>query len=171
MTEILHAWALAPAAIGTCCLAADRRRVRAPELAASLLMLLAMLDSALERIIAPVFWAALLLLGAMGLAASGRLRGRATRPAAGMTLHSAIGMVAMAGLLLAMGHAGAETSAASVHAHGVSGTTLTVALLAASLVYALGSVLAALRAHGGLDRAQYAAMGASTVVMGIALLG
>ncbi|MGA1827713.1 hypothetical protein [Microbacterium sp.] len=171
MTEILHAWALAPAAIGTCCLAADRRRVRAPELAASLLMLLAMLDSALGRMVAPVLWAALLLLGAMGLAAAGRRRGRASGVGNAMTLHSAIGMIAMAGLLLPMAHQAGGTTASTAHAHGMSSATLIVALLAGSAVYAAGSVAAALRAHSWLDRAQYMAMGTSTLVMGVALLG
>jgi hypothetical protein len=168
VTDILHIWALAPAAIGTCCLAADRRRVRAPELAASVLMLLAMLDAAFGRLVAPVFWAALLLAGAMGLAVAGRRRGPRSRVDAGMTLHTAIGMLAMGALLLAMGHGDA---AGSAHAHGVSSATLVIVLTGGSAIYAVTSAIATLRAHGRLDRVQYAAMGASTLVMALALLG
>lgn len=134
-------------------------------------MLLAMLDSAFGGVVAPVFWAALLLLSAMCLAADSRRRGRASRIGSMMTLHSAIGMVAMAGLLIAMDHGAGGGAAASGHTHGMSSATLVVCLLAGCAVYAAGSILAALRAHGWLDRAQFAAMGASTLVMGIALLG
>jgi hypothetical protein len=168
VSEILHAWALAPATIGTCCLAADRRRVRAPALAASVLMLLAMLDSALGRVVAPVFWAAILLAGAMGLAAAQRQRGRRPRVGAGMTLHTAVGMVAMGALLLAMGHGSA---AGSAHEHGMSSATLLSVLLVGAMVSAGASFVAALRGHGRLDRAQFAAMGASTLVMAMALMG
>ena len=171
MTEILHAWALAPAAIGTCCLAADRRRVRAPELVASAVMLLAMMDAALVRVVAPVLWSALLLVGAMALAALRRRRRTGLEPigsAETMTVHTAIGMVVMAALLVTMGHAGV---ASPPHAHGMGSVALSTTMLGAVAVYAAGSAIAAARARRWLDRAQYAAMGASTLVMGIAALG
>lgn len=176
MPELLHAWALAPAAVGTCALAADHRRVRAPELLASLLMLVAMLDGALAGLVAPVFWAALLLAGAMGLAAFRRRRSpaaaralssRLVPPGPAMTVHTGIGMVTMAGLLVAMGRADAT---AMGHTHGLTSATLVVALVGATTAYAIGSALAAARARGWHDRTQYAAMGASTLVMGVGLI-
>jgi hypothetical protein len=171
VTEILHAWALAPAAIGTCCLAADRARVRAPEFVASVVTLVAMVDAALGRVIAPVLWSALLLLGAMALAAVRNGRGAEMTPmrsAQTMTVHTAIGMVVMAALLVVMGPSGAGASA---HNHGTSAGVLTAAMLGSVAVYAAGSVVAAARTGRWLDRAQYGAMGASTLVMGVALLG
>ncbi|MBU4465518.1 MAG: hypothetical protein KKH75_06700, partial [Actinobacteria bacterium] len=209
----MHAWALAPAAIGTCCLAADRRRMRAPELAASVLMLFAMLDAASARLVPPVYWAAALLLSAMLLAALRGPRSTAARRAphstaarriprsiaarrmhdfpanvrvplrtqavhsrprralgAGsmMTVHTTVGMVAMAALLLAMGHADASAGA---HVHGVSAATLVIVMVGGATAYAVGSAVAFVRAHGWIDRSQHAAMGAATLVMGLALLG
>jgi len=54
----LHLFALAPATIGLCCLAADRRRARAGELATALLMLVAMADAAVTRLVPVVWWVA-----------------------------------------------------------------------------------------------------------------
>ncbi|WP_460773468.1 hypothetical protein [Microbacterium sp. GXF7504] len=168
MTEILHLWALAPAAVGACCLAADRRRVRMPELAASTVMLLAMLDMATMRLVAPVFGAAALLTTAMALAAvrSARRRGRAHRADA-MTLHTGLGIVVMAVLLL-VPHAGTAASGGG-HAHGGDPAALTASVALAALVYAGWSGVAAIRRHPPLDRVQYAAMGASVLAMILAV--
>lgn len=176
MSDILHAWALAPAAIGTCCVAADRRRVRMPEIVASLLMMIAMIDaSRTAPLLAPVYWAALMIAAGMVLAIMRRARrgvvGTEARPAAsarGMTLHTAIGLITMAALLLAMGRTDA---AASGHAHGMTAGAFTIVLVAGAAAYGAVSVVAALRAHGVLDRVQFVAMGVSTSVMGLALLG
>ena len=168
MSEILHAWALAPAAIGTCCLAADRRRVRAPELVASLLMLVAMLDAALAHLVPPVYWAASLLASGMALAA---WRSRTRRRIPGLphsgTLHATLGLVVMGALLVAMGHAPTPTGA---HEHGPSAAAVTALVLAGALAHAVGSAVVATRARGLLNRAQYALMGASTAAMGIAVV-
>jgi hypothetical protein len=139
-------------------------------------MMVAMLDSALGSLVAPVFWAALLLAGAMALAVLRRRRPctagesvppRLGRPGTAMTVHTGIGMVAMAALLLAMGRVDAATTA---HVHGVTGAGLAVALIGGTIAYAAGSLFAAVRAQGVLHRMQYAAMGVSTLVMGAALL-
>ena len=45
----LHLLALAPAAVGLCCLAADRRRARAAEVVAAMLMMMAMVDAAVTK--------------------------------------------------------------------------------------------------------------------------
>lgn len=170
VNELLHALALGPAAIGTCCLAADRRRVRAPELAASVLMLLSMLDATFAQLLAPVFWAAFLLIGAMVLAAIRRQRGnteRSIRSGTGMTVHTAIGMVAMAVLLLAMGHT--EVTLAP-HAHGLDSASLVAALLTGTLGYVAASLVAAVREREWRERTQHLTMATSTLIMGLALI-
>ena len=191
MTEILHAWALAPAAVGTCCLAARRRRVRAPELMASLVMLVAMLDAARPApLLPPVWWASLLMIAAITLAAIRRSRstvdGPEDRPPAGrsrgsdersgaadatearrMSVLTTLGMIAMAALLLAM-TAAHPTGAA--HAHGVTAGAFLALLVGGCGAYAIGSAVAAAKTSSWLDRTQYAAMGATTLVMGLALL-
>lgn len=173
MNELLHAWALAPAALGTCCLAADRRRVRAPELAASVLMLLAMLDATRAQPAVPaVVWAAILLVAAMAVAAVRRRRGAmrmdaGAMPSTGMTLHTTLGLVVMAVLVAMMTpHSG------GVAHHGPSLGAFIVGAGIAAAAYAAASVVAAARAPRGrpLDRMQYAAMGISALFMALPLI-
>jgi len=178
VTELLHAWAIAPAAIGACCAAADRGRARWSDAASSALMLVAMLDAALTRLVAPVYWAALLLLAAMALAAWQRPRrrpGTPARPAAPgrMTAHTGLGLVAMAALQLGMAHspaAAGATIAESAHLHGGAGagTPLTFLLLGGALAYVALSTALAVRAHRALDRAQLLCMGGSVLLMAVA---
>ncbi len=183
MGEILHLGALAPAAIGACCIAADRRRARAPELAASVLMLVAMLDVVLWGVVAPILWAALLIVAAIALAA---LRGRASRsrfargtdaapvPSTVMTVHATLGLVVMAALVLAMIPDASTPGPVAGH-HG-SGASFGLVAAASALLFGLVSVIATRAPHGGaarasvLERAQLIAMGASTAAMGVALL-
>ncbi|MBZ4486608.1 hypothetical protein LQ938_06490 [Microbacterium sp. cx-55] len=170
MNEALHVWALVPAAASACCVAADRRRVRVPELAASVIMLLAMVDAALLGIVPRPYWAALLIVGAVGLAALRSPR-RRHRPRSDddalMTVHAALGLVAMAALLLAMAPASA---AAPAHAHGLGAGATTGLFVVASIAYGAWSAIAAQRAHGRLVRAQFGAMGLATVVMAAAIV-
>jgi hypothetical protein len=162
MSETLHMWAVAPAAIGTCCLAADRARVRPPEIVASVVMLVAMLDAGLLGLVAPVYWAAVLLIAALALAAWRRPRQRRTpRVPTTMTLHTALGLVMMAALQVAMG----THPPTSAHTHGVG---LGPLLLAAVIGYGIASVLLLRRMPARLDRAQIGAMAASIVLMSIA---
>lgn len=178
MTEMLHSWALAPTAVGTCCLVVDRRRARAPELAASVLMLLAMLDSSQQTpLIAPVSWAALLLIAAMALAALRRVRSapddRAIRSdssramssgsSRAMPLHTTLGLILMAVLLLGMPRSGGGHG----HVHGLSPGILIAGLAVACAVYVVASAVAAVSAKDWRDRAQFAAMGASALLMSI----
>lgn len=162
MSEILHAWAVAPAAVGACCLAADRARVRPPEVMASVLMLLAMLDAAVFGVVAPAWRTAALLAAALGLAIWRRPRQRRIpRVPALMTLHTTLGMIVMAGLQMIMiGHAGT-----SGHAHGLA---LAPVLIGAAAVYAALSLEAMRRMPARLDRSQIGAMAASVVLMAAA---
>lgn len=164
MSETLHLWAVAPAVIGTCCLAADRARVRPPEVVAAAVMLLAMLDAAVFGVVAPVYWTVLLLAAAVGLGVWRRPRQRrVSRVPAVMTLHTTLGMIVMAGLQLAMGgHA-----KPSGHAHGL---TLTPVLVGAAAVYAVLSLSTMRRMPARLDRAQIGAMAASVVLMSVAAM-
>jgi len=171
MPEILHAWALAPAAIGTCCLAADRGRVRVPELLASILMLVAMLDAALTHAVPAVVWATVLIGSAIALAALRSPRRRRARRAPadiGMLVHTTVGMVAMAALQLSMLHA--ETATGGGHVHGVGRGLLDGLLIGGSIAYAVFSAVLAARAHTRLDRAQDVAMGASVCLMAAGLV-
>ncbi|VXB40364.1 conserved membrane hypothetical protein [Microbacterium sp. 8M] len=189
MPEALHLCALAFSAAGTCCLVVDRRRARVPEVVASLLMLLAMLDLARATpLLVPVAWAAVLIATAMILAAirSTQVRaatrgstgtGRsAARPAAlsptGMASHTALGMVVMSVLVLAMSaHGGSSRAMAAAGMSGMHGSSGAGVLLILFVVgYALASVVAAIRGHTRRDRIQYAAMGCSTAVMALGVL-
>ncbi|WP_458041880.1 MULTISPECIES: hypothetical protein [Bacteria] len=198
MGEILHLGALAPAAVGACCIAADRRRARTPELAASVLMLVAMLDVVLWGVVAPVAWAGVLIVAAIALAA---LRGRTARsraaarvpvsaagvpisgtrvpvsgarvPSAVMTVHATLGLVVMATLVLAM-IPDASAPAVTV-GHHASGAPFGLLAAASALLFGLVSAVAARAPHDGgarvsaLERGQLIAMGASTAAMGMAL--
>lgn len=173
MTELLHAWAIAPAAIGACCVAADRGRARWPDSVASALMLIAMLDAALTGLVAPVYWAAVLLGAAMALAAWQRPRrspgGSEASTPGPMTVHTGLGLVAMAALQVGMVPQPAATTAATAHAHGgaVGGSLLAVLLLGGAVAYAALSALLVLRAHRRLDRAQLICMGVSVLLMAV----
>ncbi|WP_336631089.1 MULTISPECIES: hypothetical protein [unclassified Microbacterium] len=179
-----HLMALAPAAIGLCCLAADRRRARIGELAASVLMMLAMVDAAVGRVVPVVWWVVVLLAGAMALAAAhGRPRSgpRAGSAGAGgttMAVHAAGGMIVMAVLLLAMAGgivSGADAGAGGGHVHGGAGgggAGMGVAAFGAILagVYVVASLIVIARARSRLDRGQYAAMAASAGLMAWSLV-
>ncbi|MBW9121779.1 hypothetical protein JNB63_16900 [Microbacterium trichothecenolyticum] len=173
MTELLHAWAIAPAAIGACCVAADRGRARWPDAVASALMLIAMLDTAITGLVAPVYWAAVLLGSAMALAAWQRPRrgagGRAASAPGPMAVHTALGLVAMAALQVGMTPPSAATTAAAAHAHGGAGggALLAALLLGGAVAYAALSALLVLRAHRPLDRAQLICMGISVLLMAV----
>ncbi|QKJ20479.1 hypothetical protein [Microbacterium hominis] len=166
----LHAGALVPTAIGTCCLAADRRRVRLPELAASLLMLLAMLDVWLTGWVAGVYWAAALIGGALALAAWRRPRrrlagDRGERP---MLAHTTIGMIAMAMLLVTMVAAHPESAGSHAHAHG--GVPIDALVLAGCAAYAVSSAVLAARMTRRGERAQVLTMGIAVLMMAAATL-
>ncbi|MCO7204128.1 hypothetical protein NH287_11580 [Microbacterium sp. CnD16-F] len=161
--EALHLWAIAPAAVGTCCVAADRGRSRAPELLVSLLMVAAMVDVALLGFIAPVGWAVALVVAALVHSA---VRGRRSG-AAGldrMAVMSALGLIVMAVQVVAMaaGHA--------VPAHGHGGMPLAALVAATAVAYALAAAMLAVRHPGILSRLQFAGMGAATLLMAAAAL-
>lgn len=169
-----HLLALAPAAIGLCCLAADRRRARVVELGAAVLMMLAMVDAAVTAVVPAVFWVVALLGGAMALAAArGRARVRVAvgdmTGGAAMAVHSAAGMVVMATLMLAM-TGGTSVPAAAGHHHS-SAPAITVAALVVASAYLVASVVLAARTYGVLARVQYVAMAGSVGLMSLSFAG
>lgn len=118
MSEVLHATALVPATIGVCCTIGDRRR--AVEVAAGVLMLVAMADLALGSGLVPAWlWAAAML-------------GLAVPLAVVRSHHAAAGMVLMGLLAALQAHhhhvAGMVGGAAGLHAfgHGLASTALPV---------------------------------------------
>lgn len=163
MSEILHLWAVAPAAIGTCCLAADRARVRPPEVVASVLMLIAMLDAGLFGLVAPIWWTAVLLGAALSLAIWRSPRRRRSPIPPAMTVHTALGLIAMAALPLAMTTHGSESG----HGHGIG---LGPVLLAGAVGYAVLSAVLVRRMSARLDRLQLSAMGSSVLLMAVAVV-
>lgn len=173
MTELLHTWAIAPAAIGACCLAADRGRARWPDAVVSALMLAAMLDAVLTRFLAPVYWAAILIGAAMALAAatSPRRRSASPTPRGGMGVHTALGLIAMATLQLGMAHGtadGALAGMAAAHAHGDTGRTLSAtAMVIGAIAYAAFTAALLTRSHRALERVQLACMGVSVLLMAV----
>jgi hypothetical protein len=166
--DLLHAGALAPALVSVCCVAADRRRARAREVGASVLMLTAMVDASLTQFVAPILWAGLLIVAGMGMAATHRRRPvtaapRGVHPAT--IVHTELGMVLMAVLLVTM----SSTHASTAHSHhGLSAAGLNMVVAGAGLGYAAWSAHAARRAAGRLASAQFAAMGLSVLVMAAA---
>ena len=156
---------------------------RVREVAAGLVMMIAMIDSAVGHLVPLVWWVALLLATAMALAASHRrsrlAHGAGSGPVRGteatMVAHAAGGMVVMAALLLAMATGGAAAGAGpgvgvAAHAHGGSGVGASAAeigVLGVTLagVYVVASLVVIARSRSPLDRGQYAAMAASAGLM------
>jgi len=164
--DALHLWAIAPAAVGTCCIVADRGRPRAPELLVSLMMVVAMLDVALLRVVAPVGWAVALVAAALVHSAV-RGRRRSAEPLDLMAVMTALGLVVMAVQVLAMA-AGHSAPVAADHGH--RGMPLVALVAATGAAYAVTSVVLAVRHPGALVRVQFAGMGVSTALMAAAAL-
>jgi hypothetical protein len=117
MSDLLHVSALVPATVGVCCTVRDRSRW--VELAAGLVMLLAMADLALGAgLLSPLVWAVLLVGGGVGAL----VQERDLRSWSG--LHAAGGLFLMADLAMLMAHhahvasmTGAEPTDGHDHAH------------------------------------------------------
>ena len=178
MSEALHAWAIAPAALGVCCVVADRN-ARFLNLASSVLMSLAMLDVWLMHAVAPILWSSVMLTAAIGLSIVRRNRNARVRHGVvtavtahnrDASLHMTLGMVVMAGLLLAMNSPAPSTQPSAVHVHGGSGGLLIPALLVAAGCYAVYGVACAFAAKNWLERAQYTTMSVSVLTMAISML-
>lgn len=139
VSELLHAGALAASVVGTCCVAASGPRTRVWEFVLAVVMLAAMTDVVLGLgLLAPVWWAAVILLTSM-LSIIGP-HGRRTAPPSVRRAHAmdALGGILMAALLVLM--SGGAVSAGEHAGHGVSSTTIAGAVVAASVLFAGASV-------------------------------
>ncbi|RFA09017.1 hypothetical protein B7R54_07115 [Subtercola boreus] len=115
MAEILQFGALVPATVGACCTAWPGRSGRVLAAISAAVMLLAMFDQTTRMLgLPPLAWATVLVLLAIASAAALRPAARNVigrgRPSAtsiahhrAMTLHSSIGLIVMAGLVVLMG--------------------------------------------------------------------
>ena len=178
MSELLHVGALIPAVLGTGALVRDRRLRRAPEVVASILMLVGMADAMLWHVVAPVYWSAALVVVALGLVVGRRrgvvVRGRSTaarRVGAhiALTTHVALGLVVMAALLVLTGEGAPTAPASDSHGHagggGVDGIRLmTLALCAGYVLITAWCSRSAQHRSGG--RLHYWMMALSAVAMG-----
>ena len=94
-------------------------------------------------------------------------------PSPVMTVHTTLGLVVMAALVLAMIPG---SSSVGPSGHHDSGTSFALVAAASALLFGLVTVIAARAQHVGsarasvLDRGQLIAMGASTAAMGVSLL-
>ncbi|WP_029150927.1 hypothetical protein [Microbacterium indicum] len=167
MGAALHLAALLPASVGVCCLAAaPGARARAAEVIASIVMVAAMTDVALGGGVVPaVLWAIALVICSLALAVGARLARRERGAAAcGTWIHTAVGGLVSAPLILVMGTA---TTTTTGHHHGLGAA----GLLIPALGYITWSVLLALRRGSRLRlRLLHATMGLSTAMMAAAML-
>ncbi|MDZ5621099.1 hypothetical protein SFC88_09690 [Nocardioides sp. HM23] len=131
MTEVLHAGAVVPAAVGLCCVARDRARVA--EMCAGALMLLAMLDLALgSPVLSAAAWSTVLIGTAGWLTLSSRLS--LAPPCAHSVLGTAL-MAVCAAVMAVRGHVHAlavETHRVG-HVHDLGHEVVLGALLVAAI--------------------------------------
>jgi hypothetical protein len=150
------------------------------EIAVAVLMFIAMVDVLRPApALAPVLWAALLLVGALALAAGTRRRASAEAPVVASSvrvgalhgsIHGALGCIVMAALVLVM-IAPTGLSATTTHHAAIAGSASVVTVVIGAGVLAYGAYSVVALRHGALrERIQYAAMGASTLGMAAALL-
>lgn len=149
---------LIPAGAAACCIAADPHRRDPGVWLPAVLMLAAMTDAALLRLLPALLWAALLVASAMGAALAGRVTGRTDA----MQLHRGVASVVMAFALVGVAPASAG------HQHGSDSSALLAIAVAA--VLASGAWLAYRLARRGrlLLAAEPVLMGLSLAAMHLA---
>jgi hypothetical protein len=172
MVEALHLGSVGLAAVGACCTAAARGRRNISGIAGALLMLAAMVDTALHIINIPAAaWALVLLLAAIGLGFLGRPvregSGEASevKSANGMALHRNVGLIVMAALLARVeAHHGSPSGGHSAHRGADS---LSLILLGGSVIYVGASIWLAVRGDRtpASHRVESASMGLSVLTM------
>ncbi|GGG61637.1 hypothetical protein GCM10011374_25880 [Kocuria dechangensis] len=171
--EALHLGCVGLAAAGACCTAAARPRALPLDLIGAVLMVLAMIDTAVHLSPVPTAGWALLLGGTALLTAFRRSPSRIgnTNPLHGaMTVHRNIGAILMAALLVCM-DAHHSTTGSGGHA-GHSANLLALSLGLGSVGYTIASIwLAARRSRiSRPHRLEAALMGASVALMALASL-
>lgn len=148
MSELLHVGALLPAVVGTGALVRRDARPPAPEVVASILMLVAMADAMLWHVITPVYWSAALIVAALALVVR-RRRGALSRDRSNagggaadvaLTVHAALGLVVTSGLLMASAVDTSAAASAGGHCHSCASGGVD-AIQAMALVLCAGYVL------------------------------
>lgn len=161
MPPMLTLAMLAPAGLAACCVAADPHR-RAPRVwLSAVVMLAAMLDSAVLGLVPSPLWALAVGVGAVASTVAARRSGAVE----GMQLHRAVSGLVMAALLFGAG------SASTAHAHGLG---LRPTLIAAAVALLAGGAVLAARTlrergwRGTLLAAEPVLMSLSVAVMALA---
>ena len=168
MVEVLHVGSLFPAAVGACCALGDRRARSAVVWVPALVMLVAMLDVTVGvRLVHPLVWALALVALSVWPAVAHR---RGTVSVGGsMSIQRSLGLLIVAGLIVAMGHSGAMVG----HHSGGMWPVLGVAVVVGYTAFTLW--LAARLARGArghrmlLPALESASMGLSVALMAGAL--
>jgi hypothetical protein len=166
MGELAHGAMLVGALACAACTIAGPRHGRVVDVAASSVMLAAMVDMSLTHVLPGLAWAAVLV--AAGLALGARLRVGRAREVRGIRnhrlsreLHRALAFIV--GAWAIAGAAGPGAAASVAHAHAAStGLAFGAAVLAMT---AFGGWLVARLARGGRREGLHAAEAASTTLM------
>ena len=189
MVEALHLGALLPAAVGACCTVGGRRGI--VDLGSAIVMLAAMIDVATgAAVLHPLVWGAVLvaigivsavrLRGAGALADETRIRGRAPTAAERqhrlMVVHTSLGLLVMAALLVSMAahgsHASLGGSPAAAHHGGAASSTFDVIVTAgisSYIAFTAWLTASAVRARRILSAVELASMALSIGSMAFAL--
>lgn len=179
VSTALHVAALLAATLSTCCVVIAHERGWVKHVLLSALMTGAMIDAALRSILAPVYWAAIMLAASVMVAAAqgsrGTRRGRAT--VSDRLTPTLLALIAMAALILAMSACPVSTdpSAAVVsvnHGHIAQpgGSPLPLVAFAAGVGCAVVGAIHAFRSRGAAARLEDGAMAASMAMMAVAVM-
>jgi hypothetical protein len=192
MVEALHLGALLPAAVGACCTVGGRRGI--VDLVAAIVMLAAMIDAATgAALLHPLVWGAVLV--AVGIVSAARLRGvGASSATAGtetpaavatvtaerqhrlMLVHTSLGLLVMATMLVAMASHGAHAAlgiSSSVTHHGAAGAgtfgVIVAAAVASYTAFTAWLTASAVRSRRILPAVELTSMALSLTAMAFAL--
>lgn len=148
------------------------QRTHGPDIGACVLAAAAMLDGWFTHLLAPVFWGALLIVGAMTVAA---VRRRNRVGSALVAYHPALGLLVMALLQFASITAtpGGPDLETGPHDHGGSSAIGVVGVIAplAGVALAVLTVFALARARTAADRVTLATLGATVILTAGSMVG
>ncbi|MGG7509866.1 hypothetical protein [Plantibacter sp. YIM 135249] len=201
MVEALHLGALLPAAVGACCTVGGRRGI--VDLVAAIVMLAAMIDAATgAALLHPLVWGAVLV--AVGIVSAARLRGVGASSATAATadigadtetpaavatvtvtaerqhrlmlVHTSLGLLVMATMLVAMAshgsHAALGTPSSVTH-HGAAGAgtfgVIVAAAVASYTAFTAWLTASAVRSRRILPAVELTSMALSLTAMAFAL--
>ncbi|MGG7465982.1 hypothetical protein [Plantibacter sp. YIM 135347] len=199
MVEALHLGALLPAAVGACCTVGGRRGI--VDLVAAIVMLAAMIDAATgAALLHPLVWGAVLV--AVGIVSAARLRGVGASSATAATadigagtetpaavatntaerqhrlmlVHTSLGLLVMATMLVAMASHGSHAVlgiSSSVTHHGAAGAdtfgVIVAAAVASYTAFTACLTASAVRSRRVLPAVELTSMALSLAAMAFAL--